>query len=206
MPFQPVPYVLMASMNFTLLGQDMQNTLYFKNAAESPVFPSDWQAIATGLRDAWDDTLALYVSDDCLFRNVTVTDLTAYDAPSLVFVQNVYGDNTSPPVNTGTTFTTTFRTLGRGRSFRGRNYFIGLCEGQISGNDIASTVLTATLAFYNVILSEAGTWGTGFDWGIVQRQFEGEVLATGLFHACYSVDHVDNLADYQRRRGAGRGR
>lgn len=202
--FQPVPDVLELDMNYTLLGQRMQNSLYFYSLAGIS-FPSDYEDLDAFVYDTWFDVMKPFQPDDLTLDNITITDLSEQTAPSLVFTHGSQGTSISPPVNTGTTFTTTFRTRKRGRSFRGRNYFVGLVESQISGNTIQSGVLDATLNFYNTILNNVGTIGTSFAWVIVQRYSNGVLLLEGVPEPVYSVDHVDHYADYQRRRGSGRG-
>lgn len=205
MAWQRVIDTVEVNLNYRLLNQEMQNTLYFLDSVGG-AGAAEYQELADFIALGWENTLQTYYPDDGTLDNITVTSLDVEGGMSLKFNYLLEGLSVSTPVNTGTTFTTTFRTNKSGRSFRGRNYYCGLVENQITGNIIGSNVLTATLAFYNGIRISVGSLAAAWIWVIVSRVQEGVTLSVGETIPIISVDHVDAFCDYQRRRGEGRGR
>jgi hypothetical protein len=121
-----------------------------------------------------------------------------------------FGDLNDAPLPNNVTLTVSFRTANRGRSFRGRNYVVGLGETQVAGNTVAPSVITAFDGIYSQLLASPvaaiATW-------VVVSRFSGvdpvtkEPIprVTGIATPITSVTVVDNVVDSQRRRLPKRG-
>jgi hypothetical protein len=103
-----------------------------------------------------------------------------------------------------------FRTESRGRSFRGRNYIVGLTEDQVTGNDFASGITGLFQAVYELLLD----FGQDIAWAwVVASRFSGVdpvthdpiPRTTGIATVVTAVTVVDNFVDSQRRRLTTRG-
>lgn len=204
MPFIPVPNTLAIDVIYELDGQRVENTLYAE-AADVP----------------WDEDSILGMLN--AIRGIIVTDLLPLLANSIQLVQLIgtlldavdsiaVTLNVSPPVAGGVsggampnnvTYTIQFKTLLRGRSFRGRNYVPGLPRSEVTGNAISASLRTGLLDFYSTLqaLIEAG----GATWVVVSRFSNGLPRVTGVTTPITGPATADTVTDSQRRRLPGRG-
>lgn len=144
-------------------------------------------------------------SNSVVFREVYVTDLTTAVSPTVADTSSagiVGGTSTSSGMPGNVTICTSFRTAGRGRSARGRNYFIGLVESVVTGNAATTTLTTALVEAYEALLLSPEP---GFTWVVLSRFAEGAPRVTALAQTVTSVVLVDSNVDSQRRRLEGRG-
>jgi hypothetical protein len=65
----------------------------------------------------------------------------------------VAGSETSPALPGNVTVAVKWLTATRGRSARGRTFHVGLCESQVSGNDVGGAVLVNLAAAYGALLT-----------------------------------------------------
>jgi len=97
-----------------------------------------------------------------------------------------------------------FRTAGRGRSSRGRNYFVGLVESQVNGDVVNGGNVDAYQTLYEELIG-AGSVVTGWQWVVVSRFFNGAPRTAGLAQPVTAVVVVDSFIDSMRSRLLGRG-
>lgn len=211
MPFVPATNTLECELRYQQDDQKLENTLYFS-------FTSPWtipmmQTLGTELIAWWAIELGPQTSDNVVLREVYITDLSTVSSPAITVVPLLLtqGTRAQPALPNNVSLTVSFRTDSRGRSFRGRNFFVGLCEDQVSQNTVDPSVLTALVAAYNDLLP-GGTLTRG-EWSVVSR-FSGVDPVTGapipraaaVVTPITSVLIVDDTVDSQRRRLPGRGR
>lgn len=91
----------------------------------------------------------------------------------------------------------------RGRSFRGRNYFYGLAEDQVSGDTVNSSVVTAIADAYGLLVGPDAML-TGATWAVVSY-CNGKTWRTSAVVSSIIGVSVDDTIDSQRRRLKGRG-
>jgi len=172
-------------------GNQAVNVLTFNHA--EAVFASDLELLTDVYQAWWDDTAAPFVANTVKLMSITATDLT--NADGLQHVVAIPGG--SPGGNTGAvmpanvTFTTTFKTAFSGRSFRGRAYWIGLCENQVVGD-----LLDATQA-ENI----RDAWET-LGAGALESQWTHSVLsyvAAGVPRVTAEITQVTTYVNYDRR-------
>lgn len=203
MPFIPVANTVMAELRMTLDGQNVENTLYFEYAAV-PSGPTMIQ-LAEFLIDWWENHYRELCGLGVQLREVFITDLTTPTggavgvAPDAALIGNV----ASPELPSNVTIAVSFRTAFRGRSFRGRNYFVGLTEGQVVQNQVDTSVLNSLKAAYDVIRTTVSTIGA--TWVVVSRFTNNAPRIAGVTTPVESVTITDSVIDSQRGRLPGRG-
>lgn len=204
MPFIPVPNTVQAELRFLSAGQRFENILYFQPIEELNV--PQMLLLATSLAAWWSQTIASVINANVRLNEVYITDLTTASSPTLTYVPPtpLTGLNNSPVLPFNVAPSVSFRTLGRGRSSRGRNYITGLCEDEVQENSVIQGVADTLVEGYNNLLDPANI-AQSFEWGVVSR-FTGKApRAQGLFQPIVSAVMTDLFVDSQRRRLPGRG-
>jgi len=211
MPFIPVPNTALVELRSTLDGQDVENTLWFDFGVEPTA--SDLSDLGNLLLDWWVARIKPITSQANQLREVVVTDMTTESSAQVTVPApgGTQGDATDEIMPGNVTVCVSFRTALRGRSFRGRNYFIGLTVGQVSGSQVISTQVDAITTAYGSL--GADITGSGWTWVIASR-YDGVDPTTGkpipraegIVTPVQSVVVVDPIVDSQRRRLPGRGR
>jgi len=210
MPFVPVPGTAMAELRYFYLGQQMENTLYFFFDTASP--PTALSDIGDMLITWWLANQQDNTSNQLSFVELFLTDLTTATSLALTVdtPAGTFGGKVGNPMPGNVSLAVSFRTGGRGRSSRGRNYFVGLVEDQISGNTVNAGDAEDIRAAYQALIAAAN--GIGSPWVVVSRfsgvDSDGKPIprAEGVTSLITSVSLVDNDVDSQRRRLNGRGR
>jgi hypothetical protein len=210
MPFVPVPNTALVEMRMLLDAQQVENTLYFDFGA-TPVI-GDLTSIANAMITWWESAYSTAITTSVELREVVATDLSSATGPQVSISPAVpaFGDLNDAPLPNNVTLTVSFRTANRGRSFRGRNYVVGLGETQVAGNTVAPSVITAFDGIYSQLL--ASPVAAIATWVVVSRfsgvdPVTGEPIprVTGIATPIISVTVVDNVVDSQRRRLPKRG-
>jgi hypothetical protein len=206
MAFVPATDVVQANLRFTLLDQQIENTLYF-GFDNGGVQPSDMQTLGTDLISWWGTNVGPHVLDDLVMREVYLTDLTTQTAPTVTVVpgNNTTGDGTADPLPNNVALCVSFRTEGRGRSARGRNYVSGFGENAVSGNAFTNTISNGVRDAYEELL-DATTYTAAWTWVVLSRFEDGQPRSAGLVQPVTAVVLTDITVDSQRRRLPGRGR
>lgn len=203
MPFQPVAATALAELIFSLDGQIVENTLYFRKPNDYDV--TGLQDLAERLRDWWIALPAANIADACSLTAVKCTALHDQTGPQYTLTAGlpVTGEVPSDPVPNNSAFVVTFRTALIGRSFRGRNYIAGIPETYTSISRLSNTIATYFRDSYAGIPAAVGV---GHLWVVVSRTVNGVVqMPTALTSPITTVDVIDNVMDSQRRRLPGRG-
>lgn len=210
MPFIPVPDTLLVEAIFEYDNQIVENTTYWQNSA-------GWDA---GSVTTWLGQVRTIIEGDLLpllsagikLVRVVGTLLDAVDALSLTVLATPEngGSDASGNLPGNVTYTVSFKTAGRGRSNRGRNYIPGLALTAKSGtNNVNPTFRTGVLDFYTTL--RASALSDGIDMVVVSRysgiDSDGKPIprVTGVTSSVTSIDTADGVLDSQRRRLPGRG-
>lgn len=211
MPFVPVTNTALVEIRMLSQGQQVENTLWFELATE--IDSVSLGALLDAVHLWWSSDLAPLVSSRVEVTEYVGTDQTTATAIQVSLPGDVtdVGGNTPNAMPLGTTLTVSFRTNLRGRSFRGRNYVVGLTEDQVDGNSLEAGVGELWRAAYENLIGVAA--GVDWSWVVVSR-FSGmsgsppvpTPRVAGLTTPVTSVVMVDDFVDSQRRRLSGRGR
>lgn len=203
MAYQPVENCVQAEFRMALFGENVENTLYF--FSEDGVTLANMSDLADFLDDWWNTSIRPLQSTSVTFRELYLTDLSTQTAPTFTSTTNAGlagTDGSGAGVPGNVTFCVSIRTQNRGRSGRGRNFFIGLNEDDVTGNLLAQAKADAIILAYENLLVP-GLFP--YVWTVVSRQFNGVVRTEGLTQTVQSVLYTDLAIDSMRRRLAGRG-
>lgn len=205
MPFVPVPNVCAVHIRYTAQLQQCENILYF--AADGGWDSSQLVDIAGEVGAWWQTELRPITSAGVQLREVYAEDLSSATGPTGTSTPATptFGQNTSPAMPANVSLAVSFRTALRGRSFRGRNFFVGLCENQVADSAVLSDTVSAIQAAYTLLLPSGGQFTRGI-WSVVSRYSNGAPRAVGVSTFVTSVVVVDAVVDSQRRRLPGRGK
>lgn len=210
MPFIQVPATVLVEFRMTADLQQVENTIYF--TFQDPYGATEMTALGEDMVTWWVANLAPLIWSGVQLREVVVTDLDSATGPqvSVIPATTTFGEQNLAPLPNSVSLTVSFRTALRGRSFRGRNYVVGLVEAQTSGaNVVDGATLAAYINAYEGLIAIAGA--NGADWVVVSRfsgvDGNGDPIprATGIATPITTVLVVDNVVDNQRRRLPGRG-
>lgn len=207
MAYQPVAATALIELVYTYAGQTCENTLYVRHDA-TEWSESELSAQAAYFESWFGAELAPFMSSTVALVRIDVTDLSDQFGLKLQHVVDpqINGEVAGQALPNNCSFTTTFATAKRGRSFRGRNYLVGLSESNVELNEVDSTTRAGILAAYTALIGP-GVLPGGAQWVVVSRVVNGVVqMPTALTTFVNSVYHYDNTVDSQRRRLPGRGR
>lgn len=204
MAYVPVADTVMLELFQRLHGQRIENTLYFfNNGGFGFTEMSDlWNQVLIW----WTEQLSPVLSQDISLFGGKATDLSTSTGIAVDFTAptpNPDGGVSNPALPGSVAICVSLRTLGRGRSSRGRNYVGGLPETSVGGNTMDLTVLSAIQTAYNGLLSLP----FADDWNlvVVSRISGGVDRVAGLAQPVSSCSIRDPYVDSQRRRLTGRG-
>jgi len=203
MPFIPVPNTVMVEVVYEWDSQVVENTFYVESSAawnEAGV-----SAILELIRDIIVTDLMPLLNTTIQLVRLVGTLLDAVDSVSVVLAVNppVGGSNATESVPNNVSYTITFLTAQRGRSFRGRNYVPGLSVNQYTGNQIESAARTGLLDFYTTL--RAAISESNYTMVVVSRYSNGAPRTTGVTTPITGFTTYDTTLDSQRRRLPGRG-
>jgi len=211
MPFVPVENVPLDVLRMEYDGQQVENILYF--AFPGAIDGTMLTDLCTEMKGWWAASYASVITDQVTLREVVATDLTtATSGQSSVSGGGETGDFLAVGMPGNVSLSVSFRTDFRGRSFRGRNFLVGIPISQVE--DISQVIAgyeTGVLAAYNAVFASATAQGVV--WSVVSR-FSGVDPVThapiprvaGVPTPITSVILVDRTLDGMRQRLPGRGR
>lgn len=205
MAFVPVADTYQVELRMSYLDQQVENTLYFqaKPDAATPTLA----ALANEVLLWWNASIRPYLSSQVTLREIYVTDLSSVDGEAYTFTPPTplpVGGDTAAALPGNVSLAVSFRTAKRGRSFRGRNFIVGLVEPAVTGNNVSADFANGMSDGYNDLLS--GSLSDDWSWGVVSRYTNNLPRAAGVFTPVTSAIVVDTVVDSQRRRLPGRGR
>jgi len=199
MPFQAVPDTVEVLVSGTFNGIPWQNTFYYNY-----VTPPDEEQLG----DLLDDLNDVITSDwlPLMPANVAVTSLYARDLASEVAAQALLGLIGSVGSASGAALPT-FNSLAisrrsgfTGRSARGRIFWVGFTEAQVSDNTVDGTVLNDIVAAIEAFDAAANL--ASFTPVIVSRYTAGALRPTGVTFDIQTWFATDNKVDTRRSRKA----
>lgn len=203
MPFVPVLNVAMVEFRYTWNLQRVENTLYF----QYPTQPENANLfdLTEALHTWWDTHLRPIQSNQVALTEIVATDLTEVDGTAYFRVSSPpeNGENLAPALPNNVSFCVSFRTFKRGRSFRGRNYAIGMTENDATNSQVDGAYASSLQDAYSEI--PAAINPVDWVWVVVSRYTNGAPRAVGLSTAVATVALADGIIDSQRRRLPSRG-
>lgn len=205
MPFVPVVNAARVEVRFTWNLQRVENTLWFLKSA--PIGVGDIEILIADVRDHWIANMIPLQPNEVQLSEVFGRDYTndeSYEATvnPAAPTFGTYGNNALP---NNVTISLKLGTGLAGRANRGRNYWIGLIESEVTQNTVSASFITAITAAYATMIGFESV-SAGWTWVVVSFQENGVVRASGQSLSVTSVNVADPIIDSQRRRLPGRGR
>jgi len=205
----PVAYnaaVVEAQFRYTFNDEQMLNTLWFDWGGGGPVSIGAMSALGTLLFNWWDGSLKPLQALSCQLREIYLRQAIADPALTYTYVpaSTAVGTVTGDPLPGNVSLSVSFRTGLSGRSYRGRNYTLGMVEGQQTAGQVSVGYYDDILAAYQQLqidIADDGLWG----WIVYSQYSDGAPRAAGVATTINSVIIVDNDTDSQRRRNRGVG-
>lgn len=188
---------------FSLNGQRVENTLYYD--FKSSTFGDFITAIFDNYQTILWAQLRAICSVNISLQEIFVTDLTTQTSPTAVetSITNPLGVVNTDAVPNGTALVVCFRTNGRGRSSRGRNYIAGIAEGNKTASQFSVGAVVAVESAYAALQDEMGS--LGFPQVVFSRFSNGQPRAVGLSQVVTAYDVVTPFTRSQRNRNPGVG-
>jgi hypothetical protein len=204
MPFVPAPNVAMVELRYLWDGQKCENTLYFLRNEDLTV--SALEAIGGAIADWWATNLKPQTSDDVSLNTVFVTDLTTATSPAVEITGGLpqSGAVAEEALPNNVSLAVKFSTVNRGRSFRGRNYILGIIGSVVAANTVSDAFAAAIVDAYEQLLS-AAVIGADFTWVVLSRFADNLPREEAVATPITSVSVTDKTIDSSRRRLPGRG-
>ena len=203
MAFIPVPDTAMFELRYDWDNQRCENTLYIHS--DTGFTASSLASWGTILLTWWRNALQMSISSAVRLSEIYCRDLSSQFAPAVTVpgIDTDIGGSTSPSMPNNVTCAISLRTDLSGRSYRGRNYIVGLTEAYILNNNLTSGIIDVYESAYNNLLSIVFDAGASV---VVVSRYQGGAprnpgIATPVSIALFS----DTVVDSQRRRLPKRG-
>lgn len=206
MPFIAVPNTAEATMVYS--GPDnnrMVNVYHFRRPLEG-WDPDSLGALGEALLTWERDVARSQRSNQVRCLGVECRDLNTQDSylVSVAAIPAIVGAIVQGVLPANVTLAVSFRTPFAGRSFRGRTYWIGLAEGDVSG-DFVSAGRGNGIANACIALMDSVAPSVGAELVVVSRYANGQPRTVGVATPVTSIGLTDFRVDTQRRRLIGEG-
>jgi len=200
MAFVPASNVLMVENRGQYLGIQIENTLYFQHTGA--ITAGDADDILEYMEIDLIPDLVSNLSNQLTYTSSFGTDLTSATAPTYtrVYSPAVTGSGVSAAMPGSVAACISFRTNGRGRSSRGRNYLCGLGENQVTANVLDSGTINALVGAYADMTVAGATLPANWEWVVLSRYLNGSARVSGLAQEITAVITTDYIVDSQRGR------
>lgn len=201
-PYIPAADTVKVEMVYQGPGGVMVNDIYFSD-------PTGWVqedlgVLAQNMRDWWVDSLKPHMSNQMQLNKVRVTDLSSETAGYFEYSTDLpqTGGYASGILPSNVTAAIKFSTAKRGRSYRGRNYIVGIAEGHVDGDTLNPAFITDFTSAYNA-LDDGAVIEKGHQ--VVVSYCQNGVWLTDAVVTPVNARSLDNTIDSQRRRLLHRG-
>lgn len=185
-------------------NEEVENILYV--ATPAPANYSDVANTCIDLNTWWSTEIKPLQANTVTLREIYGKVMIAGAAPEYTETTGLPSAGTkvgaSQPNNVSLAIS--FRTGFAGRSFRGRNYIIGLVEGDVTNNQVGAAVLNAWQTAYQQLLPAGGYLNFGV-WSVYSQFTNGDLRPTGVATSIIAAVFTNDIVDSQRRRLPGRG-
>jgi len=204
MAFIPAPNLVSVEFRTTWDGQQTENRINV-DLLTAPT-AANVQALATACHTWWVGNVTALTPASLILREVFVRDQSTLNgfAATAAPTGSVPGTLSGNSLPNNVAICASIRTLFTGRSARGRWYWQGLTESQVTGNTVdAGTLASIDAALTNlasVVAALSHFW-------VIASYFSGGVPRPGgpVYFVVNDIIFVDATVDSQRRRLPGRG-
>lgn len=204
MPFVPAPSTVQVEMRYTWAGQEVENVTYWSSPALWTVGRAN--ALAAIMISKWETNVQGLLAANLSLDEIYITDLSSDSGFAVSYTTGLplTGEAGTASLPNNCSIALAFVTAKRGRSYRGRNYLLGLVEGQVTDNAVHSAFQDAWIAFFSAVEGDAAE--LTMIQVICSRIHDGEERAEADVTPVINRVFKDNTVDSQRRRLPSRGR
>jgi hypothetical protein len=204
MAIAPNPFVAQAELRYSQDAQEVENILHF--LASTVWTAEDCARLAQELGVWWNAEVRTLQTSDVALREIYVKGMLNGSAPEGTdsTYSGIQGAVAAPSLPNNVTCSISFRTGRTGRSYRGRNYIIGLAEEAVLRNKVAGSILEAWTNAYIALKPESIYIAAGV-WSVYSQRAAGALRSVGLATPIATALFVNDIVDSQRRRLPGRG-
>lgn len=179
-----------------ITGQELLNVFAFM-APGASVSSADCAAVNVFVGTWWDTAYRHMCNGDVAGRQVVSTGTDVFPAAQATLGLSTVGDRAGTPPPSNLTFAVKFASGVASRRHRGRHYMLPAVEGDFVNDRVTIGYKNAAVGAFNNLIASANT--AGYPLVIMS------LVAAALYPVSIAVA-VDDVADSQRRRLAGRGR
>lgn len=203
MPFVPALHVARFQMFFDNYGEPAQNTVHIVHYSASPWTSLQLSTKTAALANWWEVYLSPLTNSGVSLVSVLGTDLTSEFAMRYEHVPTpaIPGDYDGTPLPQNCTVVISSHTGGRGRSYNGRTYFVGLsaqfCEDGYIVTERANSLVNAFHSLLDLINDAS------YAVCLLSYQHDNVLLPTAAIYPIQAYSCGREL-DSQRRRLPGR--
>ncbi len=207
MAFIPAVNTARVSAHFSQDGQQVENVFYVQKS--TALTTADLVALGSAYVTWWIANMRSFSAANLSLVEVVVQDMTTISGTQIVFTTGlpVAGLSASPALPNSITLAIKEITGLGGRSFRGRQYILGMTQVFLNSdqNTVTAGTLTTLAGAYNALLSAINAI-SGMAMVVASFFHLGAPRATAVLTPITSFAFADNVVDSQRRRLPGRGR
>lgn len=204
MPFIQFTDTALIELIFSQHNETVENTVYFRGSSSFDA--GDLQDLAEAAETWWVNEMAPQVSNTVTLVTVRARAMHTQFGAVIDYTPDPQpiGELTSPALPNNVTLAIKFGSGLAGRRTRGRNFFVGLTEAQVAGNEVISAEAGAIVtAYQNLNTSIQGTLPSVVHVVASRAGLEAPSF-TGFTYPVIAYS-TDGFVDSQRRRLAGRG-
>lgn len=207
MAFIPATNTVRVAFQMTQDLQQVQNVVYVQDSTPWSVTKMD--TLAAILVSWWETYMAPTQPASVALRQITLRDMSVETGVEVVFTTGLplVGESPGVPLPNSVTVAIKLNTGLGGRSYRGRQYIVGLTELNLNAdrNTITDGTVTYFTEAYDQLIAEVEADYTP---GLVVASFshDNALRTTAELTKVINAKFTDNVLDTQRRRLPGRGR
>lgn len=204
MPFVPAPNIVELQFRQTFALQQTMNRIHVN--VLTPPTEAICQAIATAGAVWWTNNVDSIVTSQLALREVYTKSLHEENGPQASFSSGLPASGTvaDDPLPNSVSIAASLRTGLTGRSARGRWFWQGLTESQVTGN----VVVAGSLASIDAALTNlrSSIVALGYLWVVVSYITNNAPRVGGpVYFVVNDILFTDSVVDSQRNRLPGRG-
>lgn len=200
-----IPGTMKCSFFYTLGGEQAMNRIYVRIGASLPS-QGDCQTVANALDTWWEGNVQALISDQMAIREIEVVSIAEENGPQATFSAGfpLAGDSADPLLPNNVAWCISLRSGLTGRSARGRWYWCGLTENQVTGNLVLTTPADSIVAAMQNLIDTIQSLSANV---VIASFFSAGVPRVGgpVTFVVTEALAVDQVVDSQRRRLPGRG-
>lgn len=203
-PFIPLPNTAQLQMIYTSANEPCENVYYVQGTSAWDI--AGLTALVTYFA-AWETATAHTLrSDNVILTLIRATDFTTQTGAEVETPQAITGTLTPNHLPNNVTWSVKANTGVRGRSFRGRTYWIGLNGAQVdtSGQSVLNTPATNIVAALNTL--RTGAMPNAGKLVVASRKNDKVWRTVGVLTPIIEYVAIDQFTDSQRRRLHGHNR